>query len=562
MPRNSSGTYTLPAGNPVVSNTIIETAWGNPTMSDLGSALTDSLSRGGSGSMLAALKLTDGAVGAPGMSFNAEASTGLFRPTSKALGVAVMGQEIARFTDTGLTINKPLSFNDDITLADGKSIIWGDGSLKIVGSSVSDVITVVGSRVSTPVLRANGAVYGTFGVRGGGTTGVYGGAGPGAYNEIVIEDDAAAGISILTPNTASAGITFGDPQNAAIGGVVYDHATDQFSFFAGASSPARMIISPTGVRALVPNWSDNDTAAAPGFAWTQTPAMGMFRAAANIIGWSTTGVEKMRLLAGADGQLVVGGTVPTLPVANRGTIDINGTSSAALMLDVAGVYAGAVLAQVGATYLISNAGGLIFHTLNAEKMRLTAQVGGNAELVVGFNAAQFSATNRGLVEINGAASGSAMVGFDIGGVATDYIVSGTGGFVMSRAGTTGTLTLGFNNVAKLQVTNTVLTDSINGQELGWRDIPQTATQTAMAASSRGWCIPLNANFTVANAMPVNSTVTFVNTLSTALTLTPQAGLTLRLAGTTLTGARTLAPFGFATVWYSTGSIALLMGNVS
>ena len=56
--RDSSGTYSLPAGNPVVSGTIIETAWANPTMSDIASALTDSLSRSGKGGMTAALAMS------------------------------------------------------------------------------------------------------------------------------------------------------------------------------------------------------------------------------------------------------------------------------------------------------------------------------------------------------------------------------------------------------------------------------------------------------------------------------------------------------------------------
>ena len=47
MPRNGAGTYILPAGNPVVSGTTITTAWANPTMSDVATALTQSLARDG-----------------------------------------------------------------------------------------------------------------------------------------------------------------------------------------------------------------------------------------------------------------------------------------------------------------------------------------------------------------------------------------------------------------------------------------------------------------------------------------------------------------------------------
>lgn len=48
MPRDGSGNYTLPSGNPVVPNTIISSSgWGNPTMSDLGAALTASIAKDG-----------------------------------------------------------------------------------------------------------------------------------------------------------------------------------------------------------------------------------------------------------------------------------------------------------------------------------------------------------------------------------------------------------------------------------------------------------------------------------------------------------------------------------
>lgn len=48
MPRDASGNYTLPAGNPVIPNTIIATNWANTTMDDIAAALTASLSVDGS----------------------------------------------------------------------------------------------------------------------------------------------------------------------------------------------------------------------------------------------------------------------------------------------------------------------------------------------------------------------------------------------------------------------------------------------------------------------------------------------------------------------------------
>jgi len=62
MPRNAQGVYTLPAGNPVVAGTLIETTWANPTMSDIAAALTGSLPRDGSAPMTGPLILSRDAV--------------------------------------------------------------------------------------------------------------------------------------------------------------------------------------------------------------------------------------------------------------------------------------------------------------------------------------------------------------------------------------------------------------------------------------------------------------------------------------------------------------------
>ena len=47
MSRNGSGTYTLPAGNPVVTGTTISSTWANNTLSDIASALTGSIASDG-----------------------------------------------------------------------------------------------------------------------------------------------------------------------------------------------------------------------------------------------------------------------------------------------------------------------------------------------------------------------------------------------------------------------------------------------------------------------------------------------------------------------------------
>ena len=59
MSRNGSGTYTLPAGNPVVSGTTISSVWANTTLSNIADALTQSVASDGQTPMSGSLNMTD-----------------------------------------------------------------------------------------------------------------------------------------------------------------------------------------------------------------------------------------------------------------------------------------------------------------------------------------------------------------------------------------------------------------------------------------------------------------------------------------------------------------------
>lgn len=57
MPRNGAGTYSLTAGNPVVTGTTISSSWANTTLSDIGTALTASIANDGQTPVLANLPM-------------------------------------------------------------------------------------------------------------------------------------------------------------------------------------------------------------------------------------------------------------------------------------------------------------------------------------------------------------------------------------------------------------------------------------------------------------------------------------------------------------------------
>lgn len=57
MSRNGSGTYSLPAGNPVVTGTTISSTWANNTLTDIANALTDSVAADGQTEMTGDLQM-------------------------------------------------------------------------------------------------------------------------------------------------------------------------------------------------------------------------------------------------------------------------------------------------------------------------------------------------------------------------------------------------------------------------------------------------------------------------------------------------------------------------
>ncbi len=146
MPRNSSGNYTPPAGNPVVTDTTITSTWANALVSDLGAQITSSLDRSGRGGMLAPLKGFDGSSGVPGYGFTAETTTGMFRAGAGELGFSILGNQRALLDDLLLELFVDLTINGDI-ISDGLWTHTGDvvvdGQISAdPGTDPSDVVVM------------------------------------------------------------------------------------------------------------------------------------------------------------------------------------------------------------------------------------------------------------------------------------------------------------------------------------------------------------------------------------------------------------------------------------
>jgi hypothetical protein len=155
--RNASGTYAKPTGQPVVANTTISSSDFNSLVDDLATEVTDSLSRSAKGGMLDVLKLVDGAVGGPGVAFNSEATSGLFRAGAGDLRLAILGALVAKLTAAGLDVTGKVAATGAVS-----------GTTGTFSGNVAGVAGAFSGAVSGTTGTFSGAVSGTTGTFSGG----------------------------------------------------------------------------------------------------------------------------------------------------------------------------------------------------------------------------------------------------------------------------------------------------------------------------------------------------------------------------------------------------------
>jgi hypothetical protein len=154
MPRNSSGVYVLPTGNPVITATTVSSSWANTTMADIGTEITNSLDRQGRGGMLVAFKTADGTASLPGYAFTNEPTLGIARLATGVMSL-VSGSTVVGTIDGN-------GFNGKIggtTPAAGK--FTDLSATSPVFSAGASVLNVTGNPVQLLIargLQADGAV--------------------------------------------------------------------------------------------------------------------------------------------------------------------------------------------------------------------------------------------------------------------------------------------------------------------------------------------------------------------------------------------------------------------
>lgn len=120
MPRNSSGTYSLPESAFVPSTPISSTAV-NSDFDDIADALTDSLSRTGDGGMQAVLPLNS-----LGFTYQGDSDTGMSRSGANTQAITCGGTAIVELSATDVAVNGDLEVTGDLTSGGASILLVGE----------------------------------------------------------------------------------------------------------------------------------------------------------------------------------------------------------------------------------------------------------------------------------------------------------------------------------------------------------------------------------------------------------------------------------------------------
>ena len=157
MPRDLNGDYTLPPGNPVVTNTTITISWANDTMNDLGLEVTNSLSRFGFGGMLAPLIVPAGSDTARGYAFTGAAGAGMSLVGTDDLRLGYVGNDVVRISPLGLQQWDSVGLVWENVVADGDDASLGNVSCL----TLTATDTGAGALTSFGGVNANGPLTGS-----------------------------------------------------------------------------------------------------------------------------------------------------------------------------------------------------------------------------------------------------------------------------------------------------------------------------------------------------------------------------------------------------------------
>lgn len=140
----SDSTFVLASGNPVIAGSTISPTWANATLQDIAAnGLSQVILRSGIAPFSGEALIIDGSPSTPGIGFNSESSTGLYKPAAGTIGFSCAAAEVATVSASGInilsgTLNNSLT--DDITAAG-----TNQGTATDLFSGVNNVTTVPSS---------------------------------------------------------------------------------------------------------------------------------------------------------------------------------------------------------------------------------------------------------------------------------------------------------------------------------------------------------------------------------------------------------------------------------
>jgi hypothetical protein len=172
MSRNGSGTYTLPAGNPVVTGTTISSSWANTTLNDIATALTGSVAADGQTPMSGPLamgsnKITGLATGtASGDAVNwAQFTTPTFTGNVTVTSVGFVKLPVGTTAERdGSPVNGMIRYNSTLARYEGYSgTAWGGLGGGATGGGSDQIFIENGQTVTTDYTITALHNAGTFG---------------------------------------------------------------------------------------------------------------------------------------------------------------------------------------------------------------------------------------------------------------------------------------------------------------------------------------------------------------------------------------------------------------
>src|SRR5579859_5390899 len=199
MPRNSSGTYSLPVAA-FVPGGLIKSADNNSNFSDIATALTQSLATTGVSTMTGPIKAAPGTVGAPSITFNGALGTGFYLAAANQVGWTANGVLGATFnSDTSVTWAGGATWAGTISANKG-TVPIGAVTDYAGATAPAGWLLCFGQLVSTTTYAALFAALGTTYGSGGGTFGIPDHRGRTSYGQDNMGGSAASRITVAGGN--------------------------------------------------------------------------------------------------------------------------------------------------------------------------------------------------------------------------------------------------------------------------------------------------------------------------------------------------------------------------